>query len=295
MKLGVCRTIRTTQVAHAPGSPLRWGFTLIELLVVIAIIGVLAALIVGATMRVIGVQAQKNTELTVGKVGVGLNQRWISLVDQANNEPIPAANYAAISTNLGATDPAVIRSIWIKLRLKQQFPESVGEALNPDGAGGVMIAPEPFYGPAAAAAGQQANLQNSVCLALIMKNSNRGSTFDLDNLSAREVTTIPGTSVQYIIDDWKQPITFVKFPYNNPDLNPGGQPQPGNNDSSDPTGKLTSGAWNPAAFNALVYGAGYVAPAPNTSYFLMPYVWSTGGPANIPIVSYKSRIGGYSQ
>jgi prepilin-type N-terminal cleavage/methylation domain-containing protein len=57
MKLGVCRTIRITPVAHTPGSPVRWGFTLIELLVVIAIIGVLAALIVGATMRVIGVQA----------------------------------------------------------------------------------------------------------------------------------------------------------------------------------------------------------------------------------------------
>jgi hypothetical protein len=32
-----------------------------------------------------------------------------------------------------------------------------------------------------------------------------------------------------------------------------------------------------------------------SSYNLQPYVWSTGGPANVPIFSYKSRIGGYSQ
>jgi len=273
-----------------PSQRLRPGFTLVELLVVIAIIAVLAALTVGATMRVIGAQSQKNTQLLVAKLGAALNQQWQAVVDQANKEPLPPAVMAK-----AGNDGALARVIWIKLRLKQQFPESFSEALSPDGGAG-MIAADPYYAGLPATLGlpaaQEGAMENAVCLTLALKNSSRGSVFSVDNLSPRELGVLPGGTLQYLMDDWKVPIQFTKFgAWQNPDLNPSGaQTGPPWLDPVDPTGKLSS----------IGMGFGYPLAA-GTSYNLQPYVWSTGGPSNPSmtpsgfIYSYKSLIGGYNQ
>jgi hypothetical protein len=245
----------------------------------------------------------------VGKLGIALMQQYMAVVDQANKEPedyfttnnpnpqpgSPWLNGSQILSMAGG-DAARARVIWVKLRLKQAFPETFSEATAPDGGAG-MIAPDPYYSNVPTSTSLSLNQQNSICLVLALKNSSRGSVFNVDNLGSHEVAM--SGNFQYIVDDWKQPVTYTKWPY------VGVNPMTGNNDPSDPAGKLTSSSWSGSStFNSMAYGAGYqaVAPPPGSSYFLSPYVWSggppqySGGAATYPnpIYSYKSLVGGYS-
>src|SRR5438105_3266921 len=101
----------------------RPGFTLVELLVVVAIIGVLAALTASATVGVLSSQKQSNTSLTIQTLMGVLDQQWQAVIDQANKEAIPDG----VLLMAGSNAPRA-RVIWIKLRLKQEFPMSYAEA-----------------------------------------------------------------------------------------------------------------------------------------------------------------------
>ncbi|MBY0527744.1 MAG: type II secretion system GspH family protein [Gemmataceae bacterium] len=186
----------------------RQGFTLLELLVVIAIISLLAALIIGATMRVIGVQMTKNTDLLLQKLQPALVQQWQATIDQANQEPVPDAVVTA------AGSPQAGRNLWIKLRLRQQFPVTFAQALDPSGTG--LIAAEPAYKNVINGAGAvNANDQQAILLYLALKNNRRGSSFDPDRLSPRELqpVTLPTTNVSTmkLIDSWKNPLNYSGY------------------------------------------------------------------------------------
>src|SRR4051794_21925500 len=104
----------------------RIGFTLVELLVVFAIIAILSALTVVAVFKVIGVQQHSNTELTVKTVSSLLDKHWAAVLNQNKNSQIPAKVMA-----IAANDPRRAQVIWNKLKLKQEFPMNLTEALNP--------------------------------------------------------------------------------------------------------------------------------------------------------------------
>src|SRR5262249_28069863 len=106
----------------------RTGFTLVELLIVIGIIVVLAALTLSATMQVIGTQYKNNSEQTVKKVALGVQKQWDIVVSTAKNERIPPG-----VISLAGGDERRARVLWIKLRLKQEFPMTYTEALQPWG------------------------------------------------------------------------------------------------------------------------------------------------------------------
>jgi len=193
----------------------RHGFSLIELLVVIAIISLLAALIVGATMRVIGVQMQKNTQMLLQKLQPALTAQWQATIDQAQNEKIPDANYPAILAQAG-NDPQGARVVWIKLRLAQQFPTSFAQAMSPDGGLG-LIAAEPAYARVLNGVGTigSPTPEQGVLLYLVLKNSRRGAAFDPDTLSPRELATMavgsPNNITRCFIDDWKGPLQYSGY------------------------------------------------------------------------------------
>lgn len=178
----------------------RPGFTLIELLVVIAIIGILASLIVGATMRVIGVQAQKNTEMLVQKVSDAVTGMWFATVEEANREPINVPP---------GIDPRVARANYINARLAQQFPMSYQEALNPG------ITPDPSYAAALAHANPGDPQQSGVLLWLMLKNSRNGAIFNQDIFTPREAIPSSIPNVLCLVDDWKNPLQFQRALYQN--------------------------------------------------------------------------------
>jgi prepilin-type N-terminal cleavage/methylation domain-containing protein len=102
------------------------GFTLVELLVVFAIIAILAALTATAVFKVISVQRNSNTELTIKAASSLLSKHWTYVVNSAKNEAIPPA-----VMQMADFDPKRARVIWTKLRIKQEFPMNISEALYP--------------------------------------------------------------------------------------------------------------------------------------------------------------------
>ncbi len=109
-----------------PKSKRAAGFTLVELLVVISIIAILSALTAGAVFKVIGVQRSNNTQLTIKSASSLLEKQWAYVIVAAKAEVIPP-HVMGIADN----DPTRARVIWIKLRLKQEFPMNFSEALYP--------------------------------------------------------------------------------------------------------------------------------------------------------------------
>src|SRR5690349_1851334 len=107
-----------------PGRP---GFTLVELLVVLAILVILVALTAGATLNVITTQRQRNSELTIQKLGGVLDGQWKAVIQDAASEVIPDS----VTTNLANGDPVRARVIWTKFRLMQEFPMSYAEIFQP--------------------------------------------------------------------------------------------------------------------------------------------------------------------
>src|SRR6516164_4292107 len=115
----------TTRRRHY--APLRVGFTLVELLVVLAIISLVISITAAAAMRVLSGQKSSNTEVLITTLSRALNQHWMAVVDQAKNEPVPDI----VTANLAGGDPRLARVIWIKLRLKQEFPMTFAEVVHP--------------------------------------------------------------------------------------------------------------------------------------------------------------------
>src|SRR6516225_5863841 len=97
----------------------RAGFTLVEMMVVIAIIAVLAGLSAAAYFKWIDIKSQDTTETNLRRVDELLKRQMKAIVDKAgsNAEVIPQS----VLTMAGG-DRRRARVIWIKLRLKQEFP-----------------------------------------------------------------------------------------------------------------------------------------------------------------------------
>src|SRR5712672_3192719 len=107
-------------------TPARAGMTLLELLVVMMIIATLASLILSAVFTVRESQMKSFTETLVHKLASALDQQWKPAVDQIREEPVP--NWAL---TMGNGDPRIAKVIYLKARLKQEFPVSFYQAMYP--------------------------------------------------------------------------------------------------------------------------------------------------------------------
>jgi prepilin-type N-terminal cleavage/methylation domain-containing protein len=129
--------IRVQSDRQPLSAPRASGFTLIEMLVVLAIAGILVSLTAAAAFQVMVYQRVSNTETLIRSLDKALQQQWKAVILRANTENIPAS-----VMTLAGGDQRRARVIWIKLRLKQEFPMNFHEALQPNqAAGGVAIIP----------------------------------------------------------------------------------------------------------------------------------------------------------
>lgn len=215
----------------------RSGYTAVEILIVVTILGILAALVTGAVVRVIGSSEKGATETTLTKLASLLDVHWKATIDSARKEydSLPAGIKQALLTladnqTASATTPVPhprrddrARLIYVKLRLKQEFPTSFAVALNP--APGYLPAqslpplPGTFTGKPAyvkAVYGKTNALgldkQSSAMLAMAFQQSRAGSApVALEQVvGATFLRTEAGFT--YIIDSWGKPLQFYPFP-----------------------------------------------------------------------------------
>lgn len=282
----------------------RGGFTLMELLVVITIIAALMALTASATMKFITSQQMSNTQSTLDRVQSQLNRAWSKVKDQANKEPIPANVMALAGTDANAAARA--RVIYVKLRMRQQFPMNFAEALNvpyqnpelatwglPTLVPGYPISPlpaQPGYvsylaslGITAATVSTQPFPQyyeSSACLLMALQRGVSGAGINAEELtSGGAAGNLNGIPI--LVDAWNRPIYFSRFPVGCPSLNPTGLPQTGANDPGDPQGLLNSSAWYTQTVQQTIYSQltlQKLAPYSSTpmSYKQAPLVASGG-------------------
>jgi len=123
----------------------RRGFTAVELVVVIAIISLLAALTAGAVFRTLRTQEISFTEKTISKLSSVLDLHWKTVIDAARKEydglPLQVRqNLLDLADNqtLGPQTPKPdprrddrARLLYIKFRLRQEFPTTLSMALRP--------------------------------------------------------------------------------------------------------------------------------------------------------------------
>jgi len=263
---------------------------------VVAIISILVALTAGAYFKVAEGQKQSSTVTTVQKLSGVLDQQWQAVIDQAKKETIPYGVNQMSANNSGQQNPRRARVIWIKLRLKQEFPMNFTEAQQPWLTSQGQQTPYVFYSdlppkPSYLAVQNSSNVpgppqssaQSSVLLWLIVQEHRRGMNFDVDKeLSVRDASdAAPG--LKAIVDAWGQPLAFIRWPTGSQDLNPGG-PQAGRNDPQDPEGLLADPSWfnTPGwtAFTQLCHPLPNTAGPPPLSYKLWPVLASPGRDKN---------------
>jgi prepilin-type N-terminal cleavage/methylation domain-containing protein len=261
----------------------RGGFTLIELLVIIAILAVLIALTAGATIRMISVQQQTNTQQAVDKIQSIMDVAIKTNVDKWKTETIDGTLQEWILTNLTGNDANCVersRVIYVKLKLRQYYPQTFAEATNP--------APLPplqsyvnYLSPygITSATTTPYQYQSGACITMALQVGASG--FNIDDLGrGGSMATIPvdpagGPSLPMLIDAWGTPICFSRFPTGCRAVNPQGA-KTANQDPLDPKGTLMNGSWpatNRTAYSTLVLQD--LAPA-NQSYYLWPVLGSAG-------------------
>jgi prepilin-type N-terminal cleavage/methylation domain-containing protein len=263
----------------------RAAFTLIELLVVIAILLILMALTASAVVRIGGTAQLKGTKTEVNFLGNEvLQKQWNALADRLAKEPIPTAIHDSILNNLAGNDQAAekrVRIIYTKLRLKQTFPQSFYEILNPTA---FDLKPDPEYqlqlttwGVTTASATPQP-YESAACLLMALRKG-AGDATGINKDELNKYVAKFG-QVEALVDAWGTPLAFCRWPVNSSVLNPNGATS-GNNDKEDPQGFLTMQNWLSNTTvrtnfqNTLHLVANRVNNAPMT-YTMQPLIVSAG-------------------
>jgi prepilin-type N-terminal cleavage/methylation domain-containing protein len=291
-------------------APLRGGFTLVELLVVLAIISLVISITAAAAMRVLSGQKSSNTEVLITTLSRALNQHWMAVVDQAKNEPVPDI----VTANLAGGDPRLARVIWIKLRLKQEFPMTFAEVVHPATISGTIylsglpaylkalrnfgLPPDPSdpsgLTPLVTTTTQPQLCEMAACLLMALQLNRRGVNYDADSLPSGSMadmnyTTAAATTVQVkaLVDSWQRPLGFFRWPTGNIELNPSGA-SVGFNDSLDPEGLLCNPTWVTSATGGVLYSTYcHAVSAPSAagpkSFKLLPVIISAGPTDNMII------------
>lgn len=260
--------MRTQNTRKRTGPAARGAFTLLEVMVVLLVIGLLTALTAGTLVRVMDSQKKSNTQVTLNKIQSQLTKQWSAYKDLfwRENPASVSGGSAAWNTaqTLAGNDPKRARVIWVKLRMKQAFPQTFSEALNP-----APLPALPTYQQALTALGitgssaATAPFESSACLLLALQQSVSGGGAKLEDLgvsgSIKAFDLGGGKTINAFADQWNMPLQFCRWPTLN--AIPLGNSVAGNvvpsaaNDPGDPEGTLAVQSWQAA------HGAQFVPPS----------------------------------
>jgi len=233
----------------------RVGFTLIELLVVISLIGTLAALSVGAFMRVRAGQTKVASETTLQKLNTALDNRWKVILESVKEDHKKNQGqwpFALIAAN---GNPDAAESLLLYAKAKNELPMTFAEAKAPTTVttayGMISLPPKAVFNtlPISTATSPE---ESGACFYLaVLSNAGGGAMLDSDGLQ-QQSTDYTGAgwnvSARLFKDAWGTPIAFVRMAYT-PELNAPPYIKAGQlRDPNDPAGKL------PAIMSALAWG-----------------------------------------
>lgn len=268
----------------------RTGFTLLELIVVLGIIALLAALSAGAVMRYRQTSMEKDTTIQMRKIQIGLDQQWKAARDIIQKEVVPDAVVEATTNTNGVPDMARARALHMKLRLRQEFPQSYVEARTGVLVKGPITGISYFYPPKSTymhEIGQTGSYvsrpgyEGAALLMLILKQGRGGAAFEAGSIGNVKSETVEDRTQPIFVDAWGRPIVFRRAAEDDElDIiaelsSPPHAPATGFKDPQDPEGRLYQQNWLGRA-----EAVKYFATAPLTNPFdgtnRGPYILSAG-------------------
>lgn len=202
----------------------RAGFTLLELIVVIGIIVLLGSLTIGVVFRVRDGQIEKNSNESVRKIQIGFDAHWKAVRDKiAADKAIPDIVREVTRSANGSPDPTRAQALYLKLRLRQEFPQSFIEAdparfqaafVNAQTA--PLLAPFPPKPYFAAAIRSTANdpdpdKESAVLLYLILSQGTGGVSFNAENVGGIQTIPVGGVQHKVFVDGFGSPISFRRW------------------------------------------------------------------------------------
>lgn len=241
----------------------RPAFTLLEMIVVISILGLLAALSLSAVFRIQETQRETNTNTGLRKIQIGLDQQYKAARDTISKEAVPdviKTLTSSIDTNGNIVpDPIRAKALHMKLRMRQEFPQTYAEARTfvP---GTSVYNPKPIYLNAIGGGNSTPDQEAAALLVIVLSQNRGGITFNVEEIGRSETRDIGGKTVRVLMDEYGTPICLRRWATDGemnmlpadelnqaPFVSPT-QMSSGNKDLDDPEGRFRNGAprpWNP--------------------------------------------------
>jgi prepilin-type N-terminal cleavage/methylation domain-containing protein len=295
---------------------IRDGFTLAELVVSILIIALLVGLAVAAAGRYIAVSQATVTGVTIRQVYGRLHAQRATVIKAAESEDmlksVGPTVLSQIQTAAGYSPSSPIqdwaaraRVIYVKLRLRQEFPMTFAEALNP-----APLPPKQAYAEAFSGLTAGHTYESAACLLRAVTRGQGGRAISADTFGTGSVKTFvdpsTGANIPALVDGWGTPLAFYRWPWGSSEVDSLAPAiQPGQNgsaatpngsvvrDPEDPLGLLMNMNWYATAGRSTFEGWCHAVTnnnvtggqAPQYAYYMVPVLVSAGPNSQLGLTS----------